>query len=87
VGTSAAREALTKIVQGWPKLWANFMDLIGIFSQNVGPSLAIWANPMQFSLLARHLVRGRVAERLELVAQPARAVHDLRRASIALTTA
>jgi hypothetical protein len=39
----------TKIVQGWPKLWANFMALIGIFSQSVGPSLAIWANPVQFS--------------------------------------
>ena len=40
----------TKIVQGWPKLWANVRALIGIFSQSVGPSLAIWANPVQFSL-------------------------------------
>ena len=39
----------TKIVQGWPKLWADFRALIGIFSQIVGPSLAIWANPVQFS--------------------------------------
>jgi hypothetical protein len=38
-----------KIVQGWPKLWANFKALIGIFSQNIGPSLAIWANPVHFS--------------------------------------
>jgi hypothetical protein len=30
-------------------LWANFKALIGIFSQSVGPSLAIWANPVQFS--------------------------------------
>jgi hypothetical protein len=35
---------------GWPTLWANFRALIGIFSQSVGPSLAIWANPVQFSL-------------------------------------
>ena len=39
----------TKIVQGWPKLRASFRALIGIFSQSVGPSLAIWANPVQFS--------------------------------------
>jgi hypothetical protein len=38
-----------KIAQGWPKLWANFKALVGIFSQSVGPSLAIWANPVQFS--------------------------------------
>jgi hypothetical protein len=44
---------LTKIVQGWPKFWANFRALIGIFSQSVGPSLAIWANPVKFSFLAR----------------------------------
>jgi hypothetical protein len=28
----------TKSVQGWPKLWGNFRDLIGIFSQSVGPN-------------------------------------------------
>ena len=39
-----------KIVQGWPILWANFRALIGISSQSVRPSLAIWANPVQFSL-------------------------------------
>ena len=39
---------LTKIAQGWPKLWANVKALVGIYSQNVGPSLAIWANPVQF---------------------------------------
>jgi hypothetical protein len=38
----------TKIAQGWAKLWANFRALIGIFSQSVGPSLAIWANPGNF---------------------------------------
>jgi hypothetical protein len=36
----------TNLVQGWPKLWANFKALIGIFSQIVGPSLAIWTNPV-----------------------------------------
>ena len=30
-------------------LCANFKALIGIFSQSVGPSHAIWANPVQFS--------------------------------------
>ena len=40
---------LTKIVQGWPQLWANSRALIGIFGQSVGPSLAIWANPVQCS--------------------------------------
>ena len=39
----------TKVVQGCPKLWADFRARIGIFSQSVGPSLAIWANPVQFS--------------------------------------
>ena len=43
-------EQETKIAQGLPKLWANFRDLIGIFSQSVGPSRAIWANRVQFSL-------------------------------------
>ena len=43
------RDCCTKIVEGWPKFWANFGALIGIFSQSVGPSLAIWANPVQFS--------------------------------------
>jgi hypothetical protein len=50
--------AKTKIVQGWPKLWANFRALINIFSQSVGPSLAIWANPVQFTLKASSLCRG-----------------------------
>ena len=48
----------TKIVQGWPKLWANFRDLIGIFSQSVGPRLAIWANPVQFSFWFRKILSG-----------------------------
>ena len=43
-------EQETKIVQGLPKLWANFRDLIGIFSQSVRPSRAIWTNRVQFSL-------------------------------------
>jgi hypothetical protein len=44
----------TKIVQGWPKLWANFRALIGNFSQPwVNQSLAIWANPVHFSFEAR----------------------------------
>ena len=57
-----ARDALiTKIVQGWPKLWANFRNLIGIFSQSAGPSLAIWANPVQFSsMLSSRRVPARV---------------------------
>ena len=40
----------TKIVQGWPQLRASscFRALIEIFSQRVGPSLAIWTNPIQF---------------------------------------
>ena len=29
--------------------WANFRALIEIFSKNVGPSIAIWASPVQFS--------------------------------------
>ena len=37
------RAPCTKIAQGWPKLWANFRALIGIFGQSVGPRLAIWA--------------------------------------------
>ena len=47
---------LTNIVQGWPKFWGNFKALIGIFSQIVGPSLTIWANPEQI-LLYRLTVR------------------------------
>jgi hypothetical protein len=48
----------TKIVQGWPKLWANFQALIGIFSQIVGPSLTIWVNPDTFRLWAADLYSG-----------------------------
>jgi hypothetical protein len=55
---------VTKIVQGWPKLWANFRALIGIFSQNFGPSLAIWVNPVQFSFVA-HGAAAAQASRLE----------------------
>jgi hypothetical protein len=29
--------AATKIAQGWPKLWANFKAIIGIFRQSVAP--------------------------------------------------
>jgi hypothetical protein len=53
---------VTKIVQGWPKLWANFRALIGIFSKTVGPSLAIWANPVQFSLVRRVVAPNGVAD-------------------------
>jgi hypothetical protein len=35
------RAPQTKILQGWPKLWANFRAAVGIFSQSVVPSLAI----------------------------------------------
>ena len=31
-----ARPEVTTRGQGWPKLWANFRALIGIFSQSVG---------------------------------------------------
>ena len=48
---------VTIIVQGRPKLRANFRALVGIFSQSVGPSLAIWANPVQFSLGERGELR------------------------------
>ena len=40
---------MTKIARGWRKLWANIRALIGILSHGVGPSLAIWANLVQFS--------------------------------------
>jgi hypothetical protein len=40
----------TKIVHArCPNFWANVKALIGIFRQSVGPSLAIWANLVQFS--------------------------------------
>ena len=42
-------------------MWANFRVLIGIFSQCVGPSLAIWANPVQFSSESRAQVNGATA--------------------------
>ena len=48
-------EVKTKIAQDWPKLRANFRALIWIFSQSVGPSLASWANPVQFSFKLRAL--------------------------------
>jgi hypothetical protein len=39
----------TRNPQGWPKLWANFKTLIGIFSQNSGPTYEFsWANPANF---------------------------------------
>ena len=36
-----------KLYRAGPKLWADFDTLIGIFSQRVGPSLAILTNPAQ----------------------------------------
>ena len=63
VGGEAGAKARTKILQGWPKLWTNFRALIGIFSQSLGLSLAIWANPVEFSLCAPdHLARLQLAE-------------------------
>ena len=57
--------SLTKIAQGWPKLWASFRALIGmIFSQTVGPSLAIWVNPVQFSFLEQFSAVSNALERL-----------------------
>jgi hypothetical protein len=56
-GISYAGQA-TKIVQGWPKLWANFRARIGIFSQSVGPSLTIWANPIKILFGSTALVWG-----------------------------
>jgi hypothetical protein len=55
------RPHLTKILQGWPTLWATFRALIEIFSQIFGPRLAIWTNPVPFSLPAagRPPTRGR----------------------------
>jgi hypothetical protein len=53
----------TKIAQGRPKLWAKFKALIGIYSQSVGQSLAIWANPVQFSLEASPPAHGRGTSR------------------------
>jgi hypothetical protein len=47
------RRPQTKLVQGWPKLWANFRALVGIFSHTVGSSRAIGANPAQFSFQDR----------------------------------
>jgi hypothetical protein len=63
-GPPAAGRNRTKIVQGWSKLLANFKALIGIFSQSVGPSLAIWANPVQFSFSSPRRPRRSVPTRL-----------------------
>ena len=41
-----------EIFQLWPKFWARFILLIGIFSQNVGPTCIIWANPVNFALMS-----------------------------------
>ena len=50
-GIHACHKFSNEILKGWPKLWANFKALIGNFSKSVGPSLAIWANPVQFSFV------------------------------------
>ena len=47
---SSFRCQTNKNCTGLAKSWANFRTLIVIFIQSVGPSLAIWANPVQFSL-------------------------------------
>ena len=44
------RREVTKIAQGWLKLWANFRALIGTFSEIIGPSLTIWANAVRVLL-------------------------------------
>ena len=44
----SAQTPSTETAQGWPKSRASFGALIGIFSRSVGPSLAIWANAVQF---------------------------------------
>ena len=36
-------------------MWANFRALVGIFSQSIGPSLAIWADPVQLSSCAAEI--------------------------------
>jgi len=48
--------ASAQIAQGRPKLWAHFRALIGIFGQSVGPSLAIWVNPVQVLLLSPQII-------------------------------
>jgi hypothetical protein len=50
LGLPRVQISATKTVQGWPKLWANFKALVGVFSQSVGPSLAVWANSVQLSV-------------------------------------
>jgi hypothetical protein len=39
-------EEVTQIAQGWYKSWAKFRPLIGILSQNIARSRAIWADPV-----------------------------------------
>jgi hypothetical protein len=57
-----AGRAETYIAQGRPKLWVNFKALIGICTQNFGPSLAIWVNPAQFSCKGRGVLRTVLAD-------------------------
>jgi hypothetical protein len=74
-----ANACATKIVQGWPKLWADFRALTGIFSQSVGPSLAIWANPVQFSFCARrHCIHIHAAQLLILYGESLAVVGSMR---------
>jgi hypothetical protein len=71
---------------GWPKLWANFKALIGIFSQSVGPSLAIWANPVQFSLLGQAARLGQSPAELTRAAGCHRRMHHGFDNAFAVTT-
>jgi hypothetical protein len=66
----------TKTVQGWPKFLANFRAPIGIFSQSVGPSLAIWATPVRFSLRQVEDKDALVSKLVELQASPGRWNHS-----------
>jgi hypothetical protein len=48
-GALGAPPPITRNSQGWPRIWANFKHLIGILSQNSGPTCEFWANPMKFT--------------------------------------
>ena len=45
--------AHSKNCAGLAQIVGKLIGLLGIFTQNVGPSLAVWANPVQFSCTAQ----------------------------------